>query len=190
MLRLFSFVLLALAMSIAGSLKADVDESLEYTYYVANADPARSLLSILDAASPIQEDGRIFHAYTTWQVKWDFRWLEKPDGTCKITGVSTGLTGNIQLPRLFGASFPQQEQFDKYLSALRVHELGHYNFGKEAAAEIDREIQSLPEKPGCKILAKTANDLADQVLSEYKEKGVKYDTSTGYGRLQGAWLDR
>ena len=186
MYRLFVSVLLAMA----GSLKADVNEYLDYTYYVANADPSRSLLSVLDAASPIREDGKIFHAYTTWNVKWDFRWFEQPNGRCKITKVSSKLTGNIQLPRLFGASSLQNGQFDNYLSALRIHELGHYRLGKEAAAEIDREILALPEKPNCKILAKTANDLANQVIIEYKGKGLQYDASTDYGRSQGAWLDR
>ena len=186
MYKHFVFVLLAMA----GSLKADVDEHLKYTYYVANADPSLSLLSILDTASPIREDGRIFHAYTTWNVKWDFRWFEQPNGRCKITKVSSNLTGNIQLPRLFGASSLQKGQFNQYLSALRIHELGHYKLGKEAAADIDREILALPEKPNCRILAKTANDLANQVISEYKEKGIQYDALTDYGRSQGAWLDR
>ena len=186
MRKLLVFALLAMAVSI----NADVDENLEYTYYVANADPSISLLSILNAASPVRKNGRVFHAYTTWNVKWDFRWFEQPDGSCKITGVSSKLTGNIQLPRLFGASSSQKNQFDTYLSALRVHELGHYNIGRKAAEVIDQRILSLPGKPNCKSLATTANDLANQVLSEYTEKGIQYDISTDYGRSQGAWLIR
>lgn len=83
-----------------------------------------------------------------------------------------------------------REQFDKYLSALRVHELGHYDIANIAAAEIDRMILALPEMPSCKVLETTANDLGYRTLSEYKEKEIRYDASTAHGRSQGAWLDK
>jgi predicted secreted Zn-dependent protease len=183
--RLFLLFLLAMARP----LSAEVNESLIYTYYVANADPSRSLLSILNTSSPIRQDGQVHHAYTTWYVKWDFRWFENPDGRCRITKVTTELTGSIKLPRLVGATSMQRDHFDRYLSAVRVHELGHYGIGKEAAAAIDRKILSLPEMPSCKALETAANDLGSRTLSEYKEREVRYDASTAYGRSQGAWLD-
>lgn len=83
----------------------------------------------------------------------------------------------------------QREQFDKYLSALRIHELGHYNIGKDAATAIDGKIASLPEMSHCNDLEITANNIGNQTLREYMEKELSYDTTTAYGRSQGAWLD-
>lgn len=80
------------------------------------------------------------------------------NGMCKITSVKTNLVGNIYLPKLVGANAAQSNQFEKYLSALRIHELGHYNIGKEVATTIDRKILSLPEMSSCKVLEATAND--------------------------------
>lgn len=103
--------------------------------------------------------------------------------------VATALTGRITLPRLVGASSTQRGQFDRHLSALRVHELGHYGFGEEAAAEIDRKIRYLPEMSSCKTLESAVCDLRDRVLNEYKEREVRYDAATAYGKSQGAWLE-
>lgn len=169
---------------------AEVSDSLEYAYYTANADPASSLRSVLNSASPIRQNGQIFHGYTRWYVKWNFRWQEKPSGHCRITRVATQVTGNITLPRLSGATALQERQFGKYLSALHAHELGHYDIGKEAAATIDMKILNLPEMPSCKALESAANDLGHQVLGEYKERELHYDDSTGHGKSQGAWLER
>jgi len=171
---------------ITGTSSAEVSESLVYTSYTANADPTRSLLSILNASSPFRPN----HAYTTWNVKWRFRWFENPDGRCRITNVATELTGSINLPRLVGANSVQGGQFEKYLSALRDHELGHYSIGKEAAVAIDRTILSLPEMPSCKALESAANDLGNRMLNEYKERELRYDASTAHGKSQGAWLDK
>lgn len=177
-------------VALAGLLKAEVTENLEYTYYRAHADPTRSLLSILNASSPIHNNGKIFHGYTRWDVKWYFHWFESPNGRCKLTGVSTELTGSIKLPRLFGATSAQRDQFNRYESVLRVHELGHFQIGREAAATIDHKILSLPEMSNCKDLAATGNDIGYQTIREHKKKGIQYDASTDYGRSQGAWLKR
>jgi len=116
--------------------------------------------------------------------------LKKPGGRCKVTSVTTELTCNIQLPELFGATPRQRAQFDRYLSALRIHESGHCQIGKNAAATIDRKILSLPEMSDCDDLGVAGNDIGNQTLKEYEEKVKQYDADTEYGRSQGAWLDR
>ena len=104
--------------------------------------------------------------------------------------VTTKLTCDIQLPKLLAATSKQRNQFDKYLSALRIHELGHCQIGKKAAATIDREILSLPEMSNCNDLGVAGNEIGYQALREYRKKVKQYDSRTEYGRSQGAWLDR
>ena len=104
--------------------------------------------------------------------------------------MTTEVAGSIKLPQLVGVTPAQGAQFEKYLSALRNHELGHYGIGKEAASVIDRAILSLPEMPSCRALETAANDLGNRTLNDYREKERQYDVSTGNGKSQGAWLDR
>lgn len=183
-------LLLLCFLIIAKTASAEVSEHLDYLYYTANADPDHSLLSILDKASSIRVDNRIYHGLTKWHVKWNYRWFEKPDGGCKITRVTTKYTSTITLPELTGGDARQQELFNHYVSALRTHELGHYDIGKQAADMIDNGIASLPEMSSCKELEATANGLGYQTLDEYRDKEKQYDADTGHGKSQGAWLDR
>ena len=190
--RLFKMrqLLLLCLLILAQTSSAQVSENLVYTYYSANADTGSSLLKTLNKATPIRVDNRPFHGYTTWNVKWNYRWFEQADGRCKITKVTTDLTGNIKLPELVGATDEQTAAFDKYVSALRIHELGHYSIGKETATAIDNGILALPEMSSCKELESAANDLGYRTLEEYKEQEKQYDVSTAHGKTQGAWLQK
>jgi predicted secreted Zn-dependent protease len=168
--------------------RAAVSEHLDFEYYTAYAYPNRSLLSVISEASPIHENGRTFNGHTHWNVHWHFWWYESPNGRCRMTRVNTDVAGVIRLPRVINPTAKQKDQFNKYVAALRVHELGHYENGKQAAMDIDREILALPEMENCKTLGATANDLGNCILKEYNAKDIQYDMTTEHGKMQGATL--
>jgi len=165
------------------------DDGPDYSYYIVTAVPGESLQSIMNAASPIHRNGRVFYAQTDWHVQWNISWSKAPDGPCKITTVITKVSARIILPELVNATPTQQDRFNALLSALRVHELGHYDFAKKAATDIEAEVLSMPETDTCAALEAAANDLGNWTMSEYKMRESKYDLETDYGRSQGAWLD-
>ncbi|MCU6433012.1 DUF922 domain-containing Zn-dependent protease [Undibacterium sp. Jales W-56] len=169
---------------------AEVTEHLDYINYPANADPQLSLKAILNSASPIRENGRVFHGFTKWWVKWHFWWQQAPDGRCKMRKVKVDLSGTITLPRLVGnISDAQKMQFEQFAAALKTHELGHYNNGKQAAYAVEQAILSLPGMDDCQKLESQANNLGMQILKDYNLKDAQYDTTTHHGKTQGAWLN-
>lgn len=168
---------------------AEVIENLEYQYYEVNVAANQSLRSALNQASTIRQDGKTHHGYTKWHVRWHFHWNNDHSGHCKIVSSKTTLQGNILLPRLAYAPLIQRKQFDRYMIALREHELGHYKIGQEAAKAIDEQFSSVPSSSTCKALEKPANDRAYQILEKYKLADKEYDAKTIHGKTQGAWLD-
>ena len=186
MRKLFLLIFLVIAWPVMADVK---EKQTDYIYYTANADPSLSLTDILNASSPIRENGKIFFGYTKWDIKWNYNWYEKPNVRCKLTRVTVDFSSSIQLPKLSGGSSKQRNKFDKFLSALRTHELGHYKMGKDAATAIDRKISSLPEMSSCKELGSVANKTGDRILNEYRKKEKQYDVSTSHGKTQGAWLE-
>ena len=182
--------ILLIFLMLASSVRAEVQESLEYTYNHAIAKPGQSLVLSLNAASPVSEKGRVFHGYTKWNVRWNFWWIENRDGSCKITKTKTSVAGTITLPRLAGGNTEQQAAFERYVAALKQHELGHYQIGKDAAATIDQALLDMPPMRNCTSLDKVANDGAYQALERYKEKERLYDANTEHGKSQGAWLTK
>jgi len=168
---------------------ANVTDRLVYSYYIARAEPGTPILVTLNAASPIRENDKIFHAETKWYVNWKFWWHEQADGRCRMTRVDVDLDSRIKLPALTYATEEQDKQFHTYLFALQAHELGHVGFGKQAALAVDTGVMALPEMASCTELENAANRLGNQILNEYKIKEIHYDVDTRHGRTQGARLD-
>lgn len=185
---LFATSALAVVL-VAPVVSAEVSETLDYTDYRVEANNNQSLARQLTYTSPIRHDGKTFHAYTTWRVSWQYRWQVESNGDCRIAQVSTSLDTTIKLPRLEGGSVQQQEQFQRYLTALNEHELGHHRIGRQAALEVDSQLQAMPAMSDCTRLVTAANKLAHQIVGRFKDDERTYDLVTIHGRTQGARLD-
>lgn len=167
---------------------AEVQERVQEQYYDLQVDSGQSLSRALNQASPIRQNGQIYHAYTRWRVQWNFWWREQRDGRCQIDLTRTRLNATITLPRLGDGDARQRQRFEQYLRALREHELGHYRIGQAAAAEIDAALLQTSEYPSCAELQQQANRRANAILRRHAEQERQYDQQTGHGRSQGAWL--
>lgn len=167
---------------------AHVSETLAYTYYDVNVTHSKSMGRALDLVSRHSENGKIYYGHTTWDVHGDYDSLSKPNGACKISKIEIELKITIDLPNLSGASERQKAIFDKFLAALRTHELGHYAIGREMAAAIDAKVAAIPEMPNCNALDSAIDAAQTETENEFKERNRKYDDETGHGKTQGAFI--
>ncbi|MDT9000780.1 DUF922 domain-containing protein [Paucibacter sp. APW11] len=160
--------------------------------YPVPLQPGQRLLPALNAATPVREQGRIFHGRTRWHVRSGYRWQKETTDKgeqCRLAEVRVLLQAQIVLPELGGApSAEQRADFDRYLAALRVHEQGHIAIVEAAAARIDEALQSLPPAPRCEELERQARRIRDLVLEQAGREGEDYDRQTGHGCSQGACL--
>jgi len=178
-------LVLVLCCQVAG---ATVTENLTYSYYVARLQFGTSMAGAISKASPFHQDGRVFHAETKWYVNWHFHWTEHA-GSCRMDSVQVNLDSTITLPALANDSDDEHRRFFTYLLALRKHELGHVDLGRQAARQIEDGILSLPEMRSCTELENTGNRLANRILEEIRQIEIQYDLTTLHGRTQGARLD-
>jgi len=167
---------------------AEVHEVLDYDHYDAQAQPDRTLASAINDASPFRPDGQIFHSATAWYLDWQVQPVATVDGRCKVGEVRISLHGQMTLPRLVGGNATQQRRFDAYLAHLREHELGHYEIGREAARELEKEFYALPPAKNCGDLQSQARDEGARLVPKYEAMGDEYDLQTQHGKTQGAWL--
>jgi predicted secreted Zn-dependent protease len=186
----------ALAAALAGALaltthlaRAEVQEEHAHDPYPVHMAPGRTLRQALHDATPIAVEGRRFHGYTHWNVRWNFWWNNDASGGCRITRVSTRLRTRIQMPELRAGSTEQQARFARYAQALHQHEQGHVQFGRAAAQAIDRGIAALPEAPDCATLERDANALGQRLLKEHIAQERAYDRNTGHGATEGVQID-
>jgi predicted secreted Zn-dependent protease len=98
------------------------------------------------------------------------------------------LHGQMMLPRLVGGSEWQIQRFDSYLVRLREHELGHYEIGREAARQLEKQFYALPAARDCSALQSSAREAGARLLPKFEAMGDAYDQQTQHGKTQGAWL--
>ncbi len=171
------------------SAGADLAEQLDYSYYDVPAHKGQSLSELLAAASPVRVNGKVYHAYTQWNVNWHYYYERRSDGRCGIDSVRTQLTATMTLPAPSDPALAHDARFVSYLAALKRHEQGHYEIGRNTASTIDDGIFSLPAQDSCEALAAAADALANARIATAREIEQRYDRDTGFGRTQGAWLD-
>ncbi len=186
--RLPTAALAFAALGLAMPGRAAVSEQVEHRYYDVDQRPGESLLSALNAASPVRDGGRTFHAYTAWNVRWQFRWNAAPGGTCRITSVATRLAVTMTLPRLRSTDAVAAADFRRYYPALLLHEEGHRGLARGVAQEIDRRIENLPPMERCTDLERAANRVGHELVEDARQREIEYDRSTRQGCTQGACL--
>ena len=167
---------------------AELQESIRTRHYTADHRPGTTLLSSLNRHSPIRQDGQVFHAYTAWNIQWNFRWWEERDGRCRITSNRTSLQAEITLPQLNTGDPAVRRRFDLYLLALRAHEMEHVKIARDYGRRIDEGILRLPQMPSCTALTRAANGLGESLMREAAAAEREMDRQTNYGARQGATL--
>jgi predicted secreted Zn-dependent protease len=173
-----------------GVAHASVSHSVRYETYDVVQRPGQSLIAAIRAASPIRQDGKLFHGLTNWRVHWKYRWSERSADNCAISSATVTASATITLPRLVRGSPEGYAQWKPYIAALTEHEQGHYDIAIEAAHEIERRLRTVPPHGDCRLLKDAADNVARATMAEYKARDREYDRLTQHGRTQGASLPR
>ena len=127
---------------------------------------------------------------TNWRVQWHFQMGASP-GLCRLTSFRTTTTIVTTMPRWVrptNASIEVVTNWNRYITALGLHEAGHAQIGLAAAAEQQRRIPSLGSEANCEALKMRINELAQQIVDEHGRRDREYDAQTEHGASQGATL--
>lgn|SRR5699024_4746083 len=174
------------AVLFTGGLRAS--ESLEIEYYDVHGSTAQALREAMNRHGPAGEDGRRFHGYTKWHVRWNFQY--RPRGaSCEVMSVETSLDVIMTLPRWArpdGAPAQLEREWERYNAALRAHEDGHADLGAAAAREVQRRLSAMSGTSGCPALVDEMNRTGRAIIEEVRVRELEYDATTGHGATQGA----
>lgn len=143
----------------------------------------------MQSQGPQADDGRRFHGYTRWQVRWKYQ-ATATGSSCRIHNVETQVAGTITLPEWTEASSADDDllnRWQNYSRILREHEEGHYQFALDAAASVRQQLAELPPQP-CSLLNERANRLGMSLVDEQRQREIAYDRDTNHGRVSGLKL--
>jgi len=180
-------------MVLAGTttvVKADsgVKVLVEHRYYSVRGDTAESLRQQLNERGVNQADGGRYDAITNWGVGCILHY-RTCGGECTIRSVDTTVHVAITLPRwedFSSGPWPLQDEWNRYMRALREHEDGHKQHAIMAAQEIAQAISNLGPCSSPQEMEAGANGLVSEIFQKYIAREHEYDARTGHGLTQGA----
>jgi predicted secreted Zn-dependent protease len=72
------------------------------------------------------------------------------------------------------------------MSALKVHEKGHADIGRDAARAVEQRLRELGSFPDCPLLEAAVKEAGNGVIAEFSKRELGYDLRTAHGVTQGA----
>lgn len=185
------FLALALLAAAQAACHAGVTETREKRLYDVRQAPGASLLQALNDATPIRgDDGHRYHGHTHWQLRWHYRYRQRPDGLCGVTSVDVQLTVTMTLPTLKASTADGAGRFAAYLPNLVEHEEGHARIGQAAARALDTSLAQLPPMASCPLLEREIARVGAEAVDRGRRDNKAYDAATRHGCTQGACLTR
>ncbi len=171
------------------SLIADPAINTTYKYYLINTKTSAQLMSDLNHASPIKENGEIFHGHTDSNIRWKFSWQSK-HGKCRISKVNTYVDITYTLPKRIHKTTDRdlQKIWDEWFPALLAHEKNHATHAINTATKIEQTIKNLTPYSNCKDLELAANKKGNILIKALNKLDKEYDKKTDHGQTEGAKL--
>jgi predicted secreted Zn-dependent protease len=163
-----------------------------FRYYDIRGSNAGELRAAMSASGPLDRmgSGRHWSGQAHWSVKY---WIHDSEagGNCSISRAQVHIDSEVDLPRWADrdtAAPELREQWDRYIAALRTHELGHLDNGIRFGNALAQHLAAIPAQSECSPLLGLAQREFDTVLPDYNRMDVEYDRVTSHGELQGAVL--
>jgi predicted secreted Zn-dependent protease len=155
--------------------------------YTVTGATETELRASLDRA-PLAPDGRRRVGFThPAEVTWHFE-ARARKGRCLVVSVTVTLTAVTTLPHWDAppeASAALRQRWTVFSEALALHEQGHVEIAREAAARIEQALWSTPAPRTCDGYEAELNALANRMFDAAVHQQDAYDATTDYGRTQG-----
>jgi predicted secreted Zn-dependent protease len=135
-------------------------------------------------------NGDIYDALTSWDVKWEYDY-DRSHGGCSVDDFRAVVDVTIRYPRWVSnddAPAPLTDAWDAYLRGLIQHEQAHRDIAVAAADGLIRAATALPPAAACADLDRAVEALGRSFMKQLTLAQQAYDAETSHGALQGAVL--
>jgi predicted secreted Zn-dependent protease len=164
-------------------------EQVRYDYYPIAGQTANELRSQMLKNGPVDRlENRRYDAETRWAINWSYQYKEDKN-QCAIVAIRGEVTTTFVLPQWKpprNTSPTLIAEWQRYKTALQVHEDGHKNHGVSAAKEVLQALGTLRGYPSCSALDAAVKDTTQAVIQTYNQRDITYDHQTRHGVTQGA----
>lgn len=135
-------------------------------------------------------NGDIYDALTSWDVKWEYDY-DRSHGGCSVDDFRAVVDVTIRYPRLVSndnVPAPVAVAWDDYLRSLIRHEQDHRDIAVAAAERLIRAATALLPAATCADLDRAVEVLGRAFMKQLTLDQQTYDAETNHGAMQGAVL--
>lgn len=175
------------AESALNNFGVDFPVSIAYNYYSISGENAAQLREQMNQLGYKTSRGS-FDAVTYWYVYWKYDY-KKTNGSCGIDNPKVKVDIKFTMPkwnRDTNFEVGLTDHWNRYITALQLHEDGHRDHGIGAGKDILQVLKQQPSYPSCDEMGTAANAAAQETIALYNQKDIDYDRETGHGATQGA----
>lgn len=160
----------------------------KYEYYDIAGSNEKEMRLQMSKNGTKWDDGKVYNALTTWNVKWDY------DYNCTAKGCTPDLFKarvaiTFRYPRWnrpAGAPEPLATKWETYMANLIFHENGHRDMAVEQTAALAAAVEQLPPAPSRAELDRRIETLVNDRMAKMNADEKEYDVVTIHGATQGA----
>jgi predicted secreted Zn-dependent protease len=159
-----------------------LDLQIAANHYPVQGRDYGSLASSLNANGP-----KGFHGLASWKIGYEYTTKRQRDA-CQIATVRVKISGEILMPRWAeesSAPLELQRRWGDYYAALKRHEDGHIQHGRELALLVKERLMGLGAAP-CDQVQALAQGEFQRLYGNLKARDQEYDARTNHGATQGA----
>lgn len=184
-LSLLRAVIAAGLCALSAHVCAAPSVNMRIDYYPVSGNTLSQLRQAMNASGPFDPaSGRRFDARTNWQVAWRI-WVRQAQGQeqCSIERIKVDLMITYILPRLSDdarLSGADRARWESDWAALKLHEDGHAQHGRDAADAVEYALLRMPPQPCAKIEA-SSNEVGRRVVEDFIQRDAEYDRRTEHG---------
>ncbi len=165
-----------------GGSTGTLDLDVAVTYYAVKGLDRATLAQSLNANGP-----KGFHGLAGWKIDYQYTTRRQRD-ECRMDTVRVKVSGQILMPRWAdeAAAPPDlQRRWSAYYAALKQHEDGHVQHGRELALLVKERLLGLGALP-CDQVKPVSDGEFKRLSDNLKARDKEYDARTNHGATQGA----
>lgn len=178
-----------------GSQAAWADPTPKITFdiqhYAVQGRTMEEIRASMFGNSPVRNGAESFGGVTNSQIWATYDLLNEAGGGCSLRNPSVRAEIKMTLPQLEpGQRSPAvQQEWERFMGALREHELIHAKNGSFIASTVLARMVGFKTRLSCAETRPKLNDAIQTLIQRMNDYDKKLDETTNHGATQGAQLN-
>lgn len=160
-------------------------------HYPVHGQTVAALKQSMFQNTPVRSEQGTYGGVTENSIETTYDLISTADGGCTVRNPMVRLLSVVTLPKLAEpiASGAVAAEWDRFLGALRAHELIHAQNGRSMANTVLKRLNGVRTQSSCDQVSPRLKHAISKLIDNMGEYDRQIDETTNHGETQGAVLN-